>query len=765
MNMYSLLYKSFSNDKVKNAKEKLKNGELSIEDVLKEPELVNSFKVTSSCQLQDILTKENMMQMIHFSISYPEYDDYNLAYKFPFNSCEILSSDNVKVLDKFFELTKKQVYESLVEDDDEIKIDSYYFNESAAGPQKSQKLNLSNLDESLNEVNKLFEKLITKNESEKNDLLEDNEKMPLANTDKKENLIRDDRPPEIPEDSQQDKINSALASTNQENQFDKVHKEQDAKDPATVAIIEQEEDPQMEKKTPNIQKISSKSQTRSKNNNSSHHLVIPDEVEDELVKYPLLDYYFSFVKQEGELDHVLCGYFAKIFSSLFQSKSVNTVKYLFERSNIIISMVRHFNRISIIECLIKLIKYDTDSIIISGKSCDEVKEEVFKEIFDFIENRIFSADEQDEETLHSITEFFLECLEDKRTLIFFIKCPKFSLKLFETFLHSIFASKLYVITRYLEKVYAELTYKEIKQAPEPTKAASKFSFKIDQITNANSKEEDVSLECYYFLELFSSMIDYLFQRFKDENFGLPQAQEDREFMNNANDKQRKLGLPKLYIMKLTLQILKHSFYVYEKKFFHYEEDFFIDFYTKIINSEFFTFAGKYFFEFPLNNSYQIVFLDIIKEILKYAIHCKLLLEHVFYEIGFLDEMIICVIEEKYCCLSKFQFSNSEIEIQSGFLPFILEIFYSVESSADTCETLRLIIDKSKFYINNCAANKFHFFYKHFVCPAILMFNRGLLHEKTEEKASIIAGLVETKMFEKVKSKVSIEVNYNLAKFF
>lgn len=155
-------------------------------------------------------------------------------------------------------------------------------------------------------------------------------------------------------------------------------------------------------------------------------------------------------------------------------------------------------------------------------------------------------------------------------------------------------------------------------APESIKVASKFSFKIDQITNfyLNSKEEDVSGDCYYFLELFSSMIDYLFQRFKDERFGVPLSHEDREFANNVNDKQRKLGMSKLYIIKLTNQILKHAFYVNQKRFFHYEEDFFIEFYTKIVNSDFFSTAGKYFFEFPWKNSYQIIFLEIIKEILK-----------------------------------------------------------------------------------------------------------------------------------------------------
>lgn len=51
------------------------------------------------------------------------------------------------------------------------------------------------------------------------------------------------------------------------------------------------------------------------------------------------------------------------------------------------------------------------------------------------------------------------------------------------------------------------------------------------------------------------------------------------------------------------------------------------------------------------------------------------------------------------------------------------------------------------------ANKFRFFYQHFVCPAIFMFNKGLLHEQTDEKASSIASLLNQKEFINVTAKV------------
>ena len=812
LNMYGLLYKSFNNDKIKNAKEKLKNNNLTIEEVLSESELVNSFKISSICQLQDVLTKDNLKQLIDFTINYPDEESINIGHKFPFNSCEILSSDNSKIIEKFFEKNKpdaknKSVTYKFEDEDEDIKIDKFYYkdnnkekdivekeldnkklernekvksiltnllnkgksssnsssdrgnsketqsNKSSASQEVDIDKNSNNSEkdllnndnniinipiDDLNNLNNNSKALFSDNVNEVQSNANIDESM-LANSPNRQNHEHNNNVDVTIEQQHanpnkkiesddvnikilSDKDNSHELAINQQNYSannndDKnIHENSNADLKSSTNISDNKPEANNKNKEDNLSNANNKSkeviesklvdangeQTKIKSPFITN-LEIPNEEE---IKYPLLDQLFSFVlqsKPEG-LNHVLCGYFHKIFDNLFINKPVQLVKYLFERSEIILSMVKHFNRISIVECLLKLVKYDTDSIILINKSCDEVKEEVFKEIFDYIDNQIFSTDEDpDVEVLHSLSEFFLECVEDRRTLLFFIKCPKFSLKLFETFLHASFANKLYVITQYLEKVYIELTFKENKKKDLISSSSSinynsKFktgsTFKIENSSIGSSiignKDEDVSNDCYYFLELFISMINYLFSRFKDEYFGLS---DEKEIDNNIDDRQKKLGLPKIYIMCLTYQILKHAFYVFDKKYFHYEEDFFIDFYNKIITSDFFSTAVKYFLEFPWNNMYQNIFLDIIKEVLKYPLINKQLIEHIFYEIGFLEEMILCVIDEKYSCLSKYQFKNTEV--QSGFLSFIIEIVYLVNECVPRSDSLKLICEKSK----------------------------------------------------------------------
>ena len=128
--------------------------------------------------------------------------------------------------------------------------------------------------------------------------------------------------------------------------------------------------------------------------------------------------------------------------------------------------------------------------------------------------------------------------------------------------------------------------------------------------------------------------------------------------------------------------------------FNYDEDFYIDFYKKIIQSNVFSSFIKYFYEFPWNNIFQSSFLEILTEILNYEKFNKMLLDHIFLELGFLDEIILCVIDEKYHCISKFNFSKKEI--QNGFLPFIIEIICLINDKKNN-QNVAEIINKGIFY--------------------------------------------------------------------
>jgi len=57
--------------------------------------------------------------LIHYITVEPSEDaDKNVGYKFPFNACEILSSENLAIIDKFFEEDEKENKKSSEAGDD-----------------------------------------------------------------------------------------------------------------------------------------------------------------------------------------------------------------------------------------------------------------------------------------------------------------------------------------------------------------------------------------------------------------------------------------------------------------------------------------------------------------------------------------------------------------------------------------------------------------------------------------------------------------------
>lgn len=714
--MYGI-YRSFNNDKIKQAKDKLLYGELILEDVLKDNDLVNSFKLSTLCHLIDLLTIENIQKLVYYIISYPfisEYDDENRTKRFPFNASEILSSENKKIINRIFQ--KEQVEDEKISknntkkevdriDDDEIMIKKYFKEEISEVP-------INKEDTECDNENNQNSNIISINE---NDI-----QIKINKKDDDLNNIND-RQTDFDADANANKNTFQISKNESDNENEMANANENSN-----ANINIDDD---------------------KNENSKE--TNPHEEKDEKVeKYPILDLFFSFLNSDNDLDHVLSGYFAKVFCNLNKNNEINLIKYLFERPNIIYQMIRHSNRISITECLIKIITCNTDLILLNNSSCDEIKEEVFKQLFEVIENKILifkSEDECDYEIIDSICSFFKDCIDHQATVDFFIKCPKFSLKLFETFLHPVFSNNMQILITYLEKVFLELT--NSKEVDGNHKDISPLLSSSLGLGSSSLKDE-----CYYFLELFNSMLDYLFMKFRDEGYGLSTDQLKRDFLNTCLDIQKRLGIGKIYIVNLVIQILKHLFYVYENRLFHYEYEFYYEFYNKLTTNDFFSIAIRYFLEFPLNNIYQNSFTEMILEILKHPSINSSLYEHIFYEIGFLEEMILCVVDNRYSSLSMFYFPNSNISIQSGFLPFIIEIVFLVRIASFQSEVIKEIILKT---------NGFEFFYSYFVEPSKIKFLSGLIMENNNKISFSDAErnslrLCDFSVYEKLKCNVSQE---------
>ena len=105
--------------------EKMNNNELTVEDILDQDSIVRDLKTNSSSEFVSFLTNQNMKKLIDYVTKMPNEDDQKIGHKFPFNASEILCSNNMKIINKYFneknESEKSENDEEKNEDESKIE--------------------------------------------------------------------------------------------------------------------------------------------------------------------------------------------------------------------------------------------------------------------------------------------------------------------------------------------------------------------------------------------------------------------------------------------------------------------------------------------------------------------------------------------------------------------------------------------------------------------------------------------------------------------
>ena len=106
--------------------EKMKRGELTLELILEEDEIIQDLKTNPNSQFINMLSTEDIRKLIDFSTKIPKSDDKNVGFKYPFNATEILCCDNNKVMEKIMH---------------ELKMGGDYSDDSEDGKEEGEKDN------------------------------------------------------------------------------------------------------------------------------------------------------------------------------------------------------------------------------------------------------------------------------------------------------------------------------------------------------------------------------------------------------------------------------------------------------------------------------------------------------------------------------------------------------------------------------------------------------------------------------------------------
>ena len=88
---------------------KMKRGELTLELVLEEDDIIQDLKTNPNSQFINMLSTEAIRKLIDYSTKIPKSDDKNEGFKYPFNATEILYCDNNTVIEKMIQMILKNL--------------------------------------------------------------------------------------------------------------------------------------------------------------------------------------------------------------------------------------------------------------------------------------------------------------------------------------------------------------------------------------------------------------------------------------------------------------------------------------------------------------------------------------------------------------------------------------------------------------------------------------------------------------------------------
>ena len=97
--------------------DKMEKGELTLENILEEDEIVQDLKTNPNSKFIGMLTNKAIHQLIDYATRIPKSDDKNVGYKYPFNATEILCCENKSVIERI--MTEKKKGEPSDEEEDE----------------------------------------------------------------------------------------------------------------------------------------------------------------------------------------------------------------------------------------------------------------------------------------------------------------------------------------------------------------------------------------------------------------------------------------------------------------------------------------------------------------------------------------------------------------------------------------------------------------------------------------------------------------------
>ena len=326
----------------------------------------------------------------------PENEEYKEGYKYPYNSCEILCSENGLNINKLLNVHN----ESTSIESDNINVNNDEKDNSKNNNEKEENNNIQNeqdvkmedenMDSNANNETINKDKTDNSEKEEKKEILKENDKKEENNDneDKKEN---NEKKEELEDNDKKEENNDDKNENNEKKEtLENDKKEENTDD-------KNENEGQKEEVKMDIDDEDIEVDIRN-----------PKEMKKELPNYPLvhsvLGHFFSFLDNQSSIEnYVLNGYFNKITNYLIKTNTKIILDYiLVNNQNIINKLISHIDRYSIANIVINILN------ALSENDTPEGNTQYMMIVNKLIEQ--LNLSDKDDDTIEIICDLFIESI-------------------------------------------------------------------------------------------------------------------------------------------------------------------------------------------------------------------------------------------------------------------------------------------------------------------------------------------------------------------
>ena len=651
--------------------DKMKRGELTLENILEEDEIIQDLKTNQNSQFIYFLSNEHIRKLIDYATKMPKSNDKNVGYKYPFNATEILCCDNNAVMEKIMneihlggdsdeeEDEKENKEEEKEENSEEKKEENEEFVEvkedenkekepipEPSQPQEQIKPPEQN-EEKPEEVEKNEaseppkEKEVKEEEPKNEEPKKEEEQNPEEKTEEKVEEPKKEEPPKTegeqkPEEEKKEEAQKPEEKAEEPKKEEPLKPEEEQpKDEPTKEEPKAEElnkkEGEMQEEAGNKQENEEepKQEPEVQGNEEEHE---PEQEKDEeqekddeeqgkeyTVIYDNVDYLLGFLNESEETksNYVLVGYFYKILNHLFNSQSSKIVQYIFDypkknEFDVLGLIVKNMKRKSMGEIVNKLLLFQEEGGDDFLPKRLELLEKVLEELKETTEEDKYECICSTLESTFYNKAFFLE----------FMKDPKY-LDMMYTILEKSQnqSRKLVAVLKLFINIHENILKNEDKRSTvsvaqeNPMDFLSLFNggYGLEETSQKEANPEIEQIVDKVFTNLITLIDKNNFNFLNDlDDYSQP---ENSEFMTTYQKKQKRLGMKKLSQIEFFRTILDILVNAYAKYKAQPIGESIINIINKAQKKKLFWKMHKLFFDFPFCNLYQTFYSQIFDIIL------------------------------------------------------------------------------------------------------------------------------------------------------